>query len=109
MLEFVNGVSGAFTTVRATPLYWRVHVFGDLGSAESIGENELQRYRSNAKPERIALAPVDSLRLELEAFADAIEGRAPYPVTTDSVLRTVATFEAVIRALDSAATVTLKN
>ena len=105
MLEFANGVSGAFTTVRATPLYWRVHVFGDRGSAESISENELQIHRSNAQPERIALAPVDSLRIELEAFADAVDGRAAYPVSAAEVLRTVATFEAVIRALESGATV----
>ena len=105
ILEFANGVSGAFTTVRATPLYWRVHVFGDRGSAESISENELQIHRSNAQPERIALAPVDSLRIELEAFADAVDGRAAYPVSAAEVLRTVATFEAVIRALESGATI----
>ncbi|MCX7138634.1 MAG: Gfo/Idh/MocA family oxidoreductase, partial [Proteobacteria bacterium] len=105
MLEFANGVSGAFTTVRATPLYWRVHVFGDRGSAESISENELQIHRSNAQPERIALAPVDSLRIELEAFADAVDGRAAYPVSAAEVLRTVATFEAVIKALETGATI----
>lgn len=105
ILEFANGVSGAFTTVRATPLYWRVHVFGDRGSAESISENELQIHRSNAKPERIALAPVDSLRIELEAFADAVDGRAAYPVSAAEVLRTVATFEAVIKALETGATI----
>ena len=105
ILEFANGVSGAFTTVRATPLYWRVHVFGDRGSAESISENELQIHRSNAQPERIALAPVDSLRIELEAFADAVDGRAAYPVSAAEVLRTVATFEAVIKALETGATI----
>ncbi len=105
ILEFANGVSGAFTTVRATPLYWRVHVFGDRGSAESISENELQMRRSNAQPERIALAPVDSLRIELEAFADAVDGRAAYPVSAAEVLRTVATFEAVIKALETGATI----
>ncbi|MCE9641628.1 MAG: Gfo/Idh/MocA family oxidoreductase [Betaproteobacteria bacterium] len=109
MLEFANGVSGAFTTVRATPLYWRVHVFGDRGSAESISENELQIHRSNAPPERIALAPVDSLRIELEAFADAVDGRAAYPVSTAEVLRTVATFEAVIKALETGATVEMNS
>src|SRR5207237_114866 len=28
MLRFENGLSGTFAAVRATPLYWRVHVFG---------------------------------------------------------------------------------
>lgn len=101
LVEFASGVSGVFSTVRATPLYWRVHVFGDKGSAESVSELELLMHRSGVTPERRVFEPVDSLRLELEAFADAIEGRAPFPIPAADVLRTVATFEAVIRALES--------
>jgi len=29
LCEFENGASGLLATVRATPLYWRVHAFGD--------------------------------------------------------------------------------
>ena len=105
LLEFASGVSGVFSTVRATPLYWRIHVFGDRGSAESVNDHELLMHRSNATPERLAFEAVDTLRLELEAFADAIDGRAPFPIPAAEVLRTVATFEAVIRALASDATV----
>jgi len=104
-LEFANGVSGVFSTVRATPLYWRVHVFGDQGSAESISENALLMHRRGAKPERQIFEPVDALRLELEAFADAVDGRTPFPIAAADVLRTVATFEAVIKALESEAIV----
>ncbi|GKT37934.1 Gfo/Idh/MocA family oxidoreductase, partial [Aduncisulcus paluster] len=35
-IEFVNGVSATLATVRATPFYWRVHVFGMKGSAEVL-------------------------------------------------------------------------
>ena len=28
MMDFVNGVTGTLATIRATPFYWRVHVFG---------------------------------------------------------------------------------
>ncbi|WP_245313168.1 hypothetical protein [Bradyrhizobium macuxiense] len=35
-VEFVNGVSATLATVRATPFYWRVHVFGTKGSAEVL-------------------------------------------------------------------------
>ena len=101
LLEFANGVSGTIATVRATPFYWRVHVFGDQGSAESIGEHELLIHKSNAKLQRHILEPVDALRVELEAFADAIEGRAPFPVSASDMLATVAAFEAVIKALES--------
>jgi len=43
----------------------------------------------------------------LEAFVDAIEGRTPFPVSDADMLATVGTFEAVVRALETAETVTL--
>ena len=108
LLEFESGVSGTLATVRATPFYWRVHVFGDQGSAESLGEHELVLHRGNAKAQRPALEPVDALRVELEVFADAIEGRAPFPIPASDMLATVAAFEAVINALESDVTVPVR-
>ena len=105
LVEFANGVSGMMATVRASPFFWRVHVFGDKGSAESVDEHELLLHKPNAKPERLVLDPVDALRHELEVFADAIQGHAPFPVSADDMLATVAAFEAVIKALDSGDTV----
>jgi predicted dehydrogenase len=108
MVEFANGVSGAFTTIRASPLYWRVHLFGDKASAESISEHEVLVHRHEQNPERRTFEPVNALKAELEAFADAIEGRAPFPVSDDDMLATVGTFEAVVQALESGETVTLR-
>ncbi len=99
MLEFESGASGLLATVRATPFYWRVHAFGTRGNAEVLGETELILRMSSKAPQRMALEPADSLRAELEAFADAIERRAPFPVTPLQMLQTVAAFEAVIHAL----------
>ena len=99
LLEFESGVSGLLATVRATPFYWRVHAFGALGNAEVLGETELVLRMSGRPPERRTLAPADSLRAELEAFADAAEGRAPFPVTPAQILDTVAAFESVVEAL----------
>jgi hypothetical protein len=36
------------------------------------------------------------LRAELEAFADAVEGRAPYPIAPEEMLATVIAFEATV-------------
>ena len=99
LLEFESGVSGLLATVRATPLYWRVHVFGTQASAEVLGETELVLRRSGRAPEQQSFARVDSLRAELEAFADAAAGHAPFPVTPAQMLDTVAAFEAVVNAL----------
>jgi predicted dehydrogenase len=107
LVEFASGVSGTIATVRATPFYWRVHVFGDNGSAESLGEHELVLHKRNAQPQRLTYPPVDALREELEAFADAIEGRAPFPVSSADMLATVTAFDAVIKALETGVTVTL--
>jgi predicted dehydrogenase len=99
LLEFDSGVSGLLATVRATPFYWRVHAFGARGSAEVLGETEIVVRMSGTPPERRQLPPVDSVRAELEAFADAVQGRAPFPVTPGQMLETVAAFEAVVRSL----------
>ena len=109
VLEFESGVSGLIGTVRATPYFWRVHAFGTRGSAESVGETELVVRRSGAQPERLQLPPVDSLRAELDAFADAIEDHASFPITPQQMLATVAAFEMVIRSLTGAGTATVRR
>ena len=109
MMEFENGVSGMMTTVRASPFYWRVHVFGDKGSAESVDEHELLLHKGEARPERLTFEPNNALRMELEVFADAIEGRAPFPVTAADMLATVAAFEASVKALESGDTITVER
>jgi predicted dehydrogenase len=107
VIEFANGVSGMLATVRASPFYWRVHVFGDQGSAESLDEHELVVRRSNAKPERLTLPPVDALRTELEVFARAVVDGVPFPVSREEMLATVGAFEAAVQALEGGRTVEL--
>ena len=107
LVEFANGVSGMMATVRASPFYWRVHVFGDKGSAESLDEHELVVRKSNAKPERPALHPVDAIKAELEAFARSITEGVPFPVPSEEMLATVGAFEAVVKALEGGCTVEL--
>ncbi len=101
LYEFENGTSGLLATVRATPFYWRVHAFGTEGSAEVLGETEVVLRLSGQPAQSMKLEPVDSLRAELEAFADAVEGRAPYPITEAQMLATMGAFEATLRALAS--------
>ena len=100
LLEFRSGVSGMLATVRATPFYWRLHVFGSKGSAEALGENELVLRLSGQPVERRELAQVDSLRLVLEAFADAVEGKCAYPITPAQMLATIAAFETTITSIE---------
>lgn len=107
MLEFVNGVTGTLATVRATPLFWRVHVFGTLGSAEVLDETTLVLRGSGKPPEIRSFPAVDVLRAELDAFADLIESNLPFPVPESDVLDTLSAFEAALKSIETAATVQL--
>jgi predicted dehydrogenase len=55
------------------------------------------------------LDPVDSLRAELEAFADAVGGRAAFPISHAQMLQTVTAFEAVVRSLETREAVSLRE
>ena len=103
LFEFESGVSAMLGVVRATPRYWRVHAFGARGSAEVVGEAEtaLVLRLSGEAPKRISFEPTDTLRLELETFADAVAGSAPYPIRTEEMTDTVAAFDAVVRSIAS--------
>jgi predicted dehydrogenase len=101
MLDFVNGVTGTLSTVRATPLYFRVHVFGTKGSAEVLDEVTMMLRKTGDAPRRITCPAVDVLRAELDAFADAIEKRKPFPVPEAEVLATLSAFEAALQSMTS--------
>jgi predicted dehydrogenase len=98
-MEFVSGVTGTMATVRATPLYWRVHVFGKRGSAEVLDEVTLVLRKTASKPETRTFSPVNVLRAELDAFVDMIEQTAAYPVPEADVLATLSAFEAGLRSI----------
>jgi predicted dehydrogenase len=100
-LDFANGVTGTLATVRATPLYWRVHVFGTEGSAEVLDEVTMIRHKSGGARERVRLPAIDVLRAELDAFVDAIEGKRPFPVPEAEVLATLSAFEAALTSMNS--------
>jgi predicted dehydrogenase len=44
---------------------------------------------------------IDVLRAELDAFADAVEGRRAFPVIEAEVLATLAAFEAALASIKS--------
>jgi predicted dehydrogenase len=100
-IDFASGVSGTLATIRATPFYWRVHVFGTKGSAEVLNEATMVVRRSGGAPHTITYQPIDTLAAELDAFADAIGGKRPFPVPEQDVLLTLSVFEAALRSMQS--------
>ncbi|GGC49545.1 dehydrogenase [Siccirubricoccus deserti] len=99
MLEFACGISGTLSMVRATPRFWRLHLFGERGSVEAVNDTDVVLRESGRAPELITAPPVDTLRAELEAFAEAAGGGAPYPLPPDQAVANVAAFEAIVRSL----------
>jgi len=105
LFKFANGISGFLGAVRASPLYFRVHVFGDEGSVEALGETQTVIRLKGGKTEVQDFPKIDSVLAEIDAFADAVTGTVPYPITTDEMINTIASFEAVIRSIAAGATI----
>lgn len=101
MLDFANGITGTLATVRATPFYWRVHIFGTNGSAEVLDEGTMILRRSGDTPRRLTYPAIDVLRAEFDAFVDAIDNRCAFPVPEADVLATLAAFEAALASMKS--------
>jgi predicted dehydrogenase len=100
-IDFASGATGTLATVRATPLYWRVHVFGTQGSAEVLDEGTMILRKSGASPRQIAYPAINVLRAELDAFAEGVDNKRAFPVPEADVLATLAAFEAALRSMRS--------
>ena len=99
MLEFASGIGGTLAAVRSTPTYLRLHAFGRNGSVEAVSRSDIIIRKSGAEAQRLRLQGPDSVWVNLEAFADAIDGRAPYPVPPDQVLAVTNAFVAICDAV----------
>ena len=109
MLGFASGMSAALMCCLATSVSYRLAVFGAKGCAE-LATPELEfRFtptpeampagrHTQPKPEVIPHPGFNGILAELEAFAAAIRGEAPYPIPPEEVLHGVSAFEAIVQA-----------
>jgi predicted dehydrogenase len=107
LFKFKNNISGFLGAVRASPLYFRIHVFGDEGSVEALDETRTIIRLKGGKTEVKDFPKIDSIRAEIDAFADAVAGVAPYPISNAEMVNTIASFEAIINSIKSGDTVNL--
>jgi len=87
--------------VRAGPAYWSVHAFGTKGWAEARDETNLTVAFMGQSPQARTLPAADSLATLVDAFAAAVEGGPPFPVTPAQMLDVVGAFEALIASMQS--------
>jgi len=101
LLDFESGATGYLGTCLSTPDYWRLQVLGSRGWAEIRDEHALTVCRLGGKPATRVYPPDDVERAELEAFADAVAGTAPYPVTIEQAVCSSAVLEAIVASARS--------
>ena len=63
--------------------------------------------RMGEEPVTQTFPHVDSLLVLVEAFADAIEGKAPFPVSQEQMLDVIGAFEAVVKSAETGEPVVL--
>ncbi len=101
LFRFRSGASATLLTVTATAPSYRLEVFGTTGRAEMNGVGDRRGTetmvvtRTDGTTQAFDYPALDIERAELEAFAAAITGEAPYPIAADEVVNGVAAFEAV--------------
>lgn len=100
-LIFENGVSGMLSTMLTTPRQWRVQVFGTKKWLHMRDEHILDICDETGATQTETFEIVDTLRLELEAFANACSGGSPYPITPGEALHATATLECILKSAEA--------
>jgi predicted dehydrogenase len=102
LFRFESGASANLTTLLATPTNFRFQLFGSAAQAELRGPDRLELTRlADTAPSVRDYPAIDLERAELEAFADAISGLAPFPVAAEQAIHGAAVFEAIVRSFTS--------
>jgi predicted dehydrogenase len=96
-----SGASAFLTAIGTTADVFRFHVFGSKGWAEARGEGAIRIETSSGRKVDTVLPLADPERAEIEAFADALTGRKPFPVATEDAVHSAAVLEAIARSANS--------
>lgn len=116
-LRFASGATGFVSAILETPLYIGLRLFGSQGWAEirnashpdTPGPATLTVQHRGGGAETEEFAWENAVLLNLEAFAQAIRGEAPYPFSDEQKIGNVAVLEAVARSVESGAAVQIRG
>ena len=108
LFRFKEGMTGNLATLAASRPTQRIEVFGTKGSIEIRDERTYTFRPIDGEPKVTSYPRFDKEEAELEAFADAINGKVPYPLPTDDAIHGVAVFEAIVKSIDTNAPVAVK-
>ena len=105
-IDFENGARGRITCLSTPPFYGRFTLVGDQGWVEvQEGGNvdkgipsSFVRCGPDGSRQAHSYDHVNTVRMNFEAWADAIEGRAPYRFSTEQLLGNIHILDALVRS-----------
>lgn len=115
-LKFQAGMTATLSAILHTPHFIRYHVFGSELWAEVRndthpdtpgGQAHLVTSRTGMPLDQQSFPWTDSVVDNLDAFADAIEGRGGYPFTAQQMIHNIEVLEAIATSAASGETVRL--
>ncbi|RCL71829.1 MAG: gfo/Idh/MocA family oxidoreductase [PS1 clade bacterium] len=102
LFKFANGATGYLGTSIASSVLYNFRVIAENGAIE-ITSRDLSVMKYTPREGDIEITEVkdvDMCKNELEAFADAVNGHADYPVTAEQGIHGAEVFEAVIKSAE---------
>ncbi len=115
-LGFAEGMTATLSAVLYTPHFIRMHVFGTKRWIQVINDTHPDtpggrvRYMVSETGKDIALTQLgwtDSVVANLEAFAAAVRGAAPYPISAEEMVHNIEVLEVVAKSAENRETVHL--
>jgi predicted dehydrogenase len=109
MVNFKSGANGLISAILATPFYGRFVVFGSKGWVEVRDKDHPEHSKGwaltkNVRGEELVTIDypaVNPVMANLEAFAAAVRGVAPYPVPMEQMANNVAALDAILQSVAS--------
>jgi predicted dehydrogenase len=125
LFRMKGGMSGYLGTMMATGPGFSFQVYGSKGSVRLEGMTHVAGASSEERRTRLfgtcrfqpikgeaqvwQAATLDIVKASLEAFAEAAEGGAPFPIPLDEMIHGVAVTEAVVRSARTHAIVQVES
>jgi len=117
LVSFRSGANALLSAMLATPFVGRFAVFGNRGWAEvrdkahpeAPGGWTLTTCARDGRPQVRDYPPARAVLANLEAFTDAAEGRAPYPVPQQQMIANISALEAIFRSAHSGRVEAVEN
>jgi predicted dehydrogenase len=102
-IAFKSGARATVTSLSVTPFYSRFSVFGEAGWVEVTNEANVDQNKSTTLTRNdrgirssVVFQAVDTVTLNFQHWADAVEKRVPYRFTAEQLVENIRLFAAIV-------------